>query len=189
MPEYLEKTNYRNPRNIADGPFQYGHDTKVPFWVYLGEKPDLLQCFNNFMGGYRQGKPSWVDPDFYPVADHLGRTFNDKPGAVLLVDVGGGKGHDLGELKAKHPNLPGRLVLQERQEVIDQIENLHSAIEATVHDFFTPQPIQGESSLPVRFSTTDILLSGAKAYYLHSVLHDWDDETCRKILASLTSAR
>lgn len=29
---------------------------------------------------------------------------------------------------------------------------------------------------------------GAKANYLHSVLHDWDDDTCCNILAQLASA-
>lgn len=29
---------------------------------------------------------------------------------------------------------------------------------------------------------------GARAYYMHSVLHDWPDEVCRKILANLTPA-
>lgn len=39
------------------------------------------------------------------------------------------------------------------------------------HDFFTPQPIQG-----------------ARAYYLHSVLHDWSDDDCVKILEALQPA-
>ena len=37
-------------------------------------------------------------------------------------------------------------------------------------------------------SLNPISLQGAKAYYMHSVLHDWDDETCRKILSQLRSA-
>lgn len=29
---------------------------------------------------------------------------------------------------------------------------------------------------------------GARAYFMHSVLHDWPDETCLKILANITAA-
>lgn len=95
------------------------------------------------MAGYRQGKKSWVEPGFYPVDLRLGKEFKTHADAVLLVDVGGGLGHDLKDFKANYPHLPGKLVLQERQEVISQIKELSSGIEASVHDFFTPQPIKG----------------------------------------------
>lgn len=32
------------------------------------------------------------------------------------------------------------------------------------------------------------MLTGAKAYYLHSVLHDWDDDNCIKILRNIRPA-
>ena len=98
------------------------------------------------MAGYRQGKQSWAD--FYPVVDRLGKDLEADvdSNAVLLVDVGGGMGHDLEELKVKHPHLPGRLILQERQEVVSQIAASSSGVEATVHDFFTAQPIKGNIS-------------------------------------------
>ncbi|MCJ1303486.1 hypothetical protein MMC08_006296 [Hypocenomyce scalaris] len=171
MPAYFKKTGYRNPTDISDGPFQYGHKTDAPFWAWLGERPSHLGWFNNYMSGYRQGRPSWMDPGFYPVNDRLIHQSLKAEGAVLIVDVGGGIGHDLEEFKLKHPEAPGRLILQERQEVIDQISQALPGIELRVHDFFTPQPVKG-----------------AKAYYLHSVLHDWDDKTCRQILGQLVPA-
>lgn len=123
------------------------------------------------MSGYRQGKPTWTDANFYPVSENLGRGLKENKDAVLLVDIGGGLGHDLEDFKGKYPQLPGRLILQERPEVIAQITETKQSIEPTVHDFFTPQPVKG-----------------AKAYYLHSVLHDWDDETSIKILKQIVSA-
>ena len=95
------------------------------------------------MAGYLQGKQSWIEPGFYPVDLRLGKDAKNNADAVLLVDVGGGLGHDLKEFKANYPHLPGKLVLQERQEVISQIKEPSSGIEATVHDFFTLQPIKG----------------------------------------------
>lgn len=95
------------------------------------------------MAGYRQGKQSWTEPGFYPVDLRLGKEVKTHADAVLLVDVGGGLGHDLEDFKAKYPNLPGKLVLQERQEVTSQIKQLSPGIEPSVHDFFTAQPIKG----------------------------------------------
>lgn len=129
--------------------------------MYLGEHPDLLQCFNNYMAGYRQGKRHWAEPDFYPVAERLAKGFkadDDKGEAVMVVDVGGGMGHDLEEFKSKHPHVPGRLILQERQEVVSQIQGLSSGIKATVHDFFTEQPVKGKDTVAARF----LLLPGSR---------------------------
>ena len=96
------------------------------------------------MSGYRQGKRSWMDEGFYPLEGRLGLDAEDgDKDVVLLVDVGGGLGHDLEELKLKHPGLQGRLVLQDQPEVIAQISKASNGIELTAHDFFTPQSVKG----------------------------------------------
>lgn len=85
-----------------------------------------------------------MDEGFYPVEERLGHgTQDDDDAAVFLVDVGGGLGHDLEELRDKHPDIQGRLVLQDQAEVIAHISKASDGIELTTHDFFTPQPIQG----------------------------------------------
>ena len=93
------------------------------------------------MSGYRQGKSSWCDEGFYPVVERIGQGINSE--APLLVDVGGGIGHDLLELRTKHPELTGLLVLQDQADVIKQAGDPKNGIEVAVHDFFTPQPIKG----------------------------------------------
>ena len=98
------------------------------------------------MSGYRQGKRSWMDDDFYPVPQRLAsNSKSDKEtDAVLLVDVGGGLGHDLAEFRAKHPGILGRLLLQDKPEVIAQItQETAQGVELTAHDFFTEQPVKG----------------------------------------------
>ena len=35
---------------------------------------------------------------------------------------------------------------------------------------------------------SNAILLGARAYYMHSVLHDWPDNLCHKILANVVSA-
>ena len=170
LPAYLKSISYRTPTSITDGPFQYGHKTDLSYWAWLKANPPYLQVFSNYMGGYRAGRPNWVDPSFYPVAERLSASFNEAISPILLVDIGGGQGHDLEELRAKHPDLPGKLVLQDQPDVIAKVP-AGRRFEAVAHDFFTPQPVHG-----------------AKAYYLHSVLHDWSDEDCVKILKGIVPA-
>lgn len=85
-----------------------------------------------------------MDKGFYPVKERLESGTKEAKNEVFLVDVGGGIGHDLQELKKKHPDLSGRLILQDQPNVIDQIGQSLDGIELTVHDFFTSQPVKGK---------------------------------------------
>ncbi|OTB15543.1 hypothetical protein K445DRAFT_60843 [Daldinia sp. EC12] len=172
LPRYLKSIKYALPTKLTDGPFQAAHKTELPFFAWLDQNPPYLEVFNNYMSAYRAGKPSWVDQGFYPISERLVEGFNSNPEGndVLLVDVGGGLGHDIRELKEKHPSLPGKIILQDRPEVISAVSG-GGIFEAIAHDFFTPQPIKE-----------------ARAYYLHSVLHDWGDDDCVRILDQLRPA-
>ena len=63
--------------------------------------------------------------------------------STLLVDIGGGRGHDLEAFKRANANAEGKLVLQDLPPVIDDIKELHEDIIKVKHDFFTSQPIKG----------------------------------------------
>ncbi|OOF90203.1 hypothetical protein ASPCADRAFT_59926 [Aspergillus carbonarius ITEM 5010] len=170
IPKFLRQTKYRNPTDIHHIPFQLGAHTACTFFEALADNPVLSAQFNNHMSIYHKGRTSWMDPGFYPVDQLQG----DSPigeDDVLLVDVGGGKGHDLNEFRTKWPTMPGRLILQDLPAVLAEATDLHPVIECMAHDFFTEQPIKG-----------------ARAYYLHSILHDWPDEACHRILAPLKTA-
>lgn len=131
---------------MADTPLQLAHSTKQTFFEYLGSHPDHNQQFNNFMGLYATDRPRWLDPGHFPVEKILGEEAKiGDENTVLMVDVGGGKGHDLILFREKYPNLPGRLILQDLPFVISQAGSLPAGLEAMPHDFFTPQPINGES--------------------------------------------
>ena len=128
-----------------------------------------------------------MDPNFYPVEENLVEGTSTEHDAVFIVDVGGGKGHDLQELYRKHPKLPGKSVLQDTKGVIEEAETsgLDPKIVLMEHDFFTKQPVIGEFADTTEFhSLTSI---GARAYYMHSCLHDWPDSKAHNILTSLKS--
>lgn len=93
--EYMKITKYANPSDSEIHPYHFGFDTKMNMFEYMVAKPPLGSQFNNHMSGYRQGRPSWMDTDFYPVKKQLYAGVDSDD--VLLVDIGGGVGHDLAE--------------------------------------------------------------------------------------------
>ena len=137
----------------------------------MQEHPEKLQQFGNFMAGYQAGRPSWMDLDFFPVEENLVKGLSTDDDAVLLVDVGEGMGQDLEEFHRKLPHVRGQLILQDTPETIERTANLDKSIEPIGHDFFTPQPIRGNvrESIKAQREIFDILLTGARAYYMHSV--------------------
>ncbi|KAK6855082.1 O-methyltransferase [Apiospora arundinis] len=170
FPAFFKDTGYKQPTSLTNGPFQAAHETQLPFFDWLVATPPHLSHFDSFMSAYRAGKPDWWD--FYPVEDRLVTGFDPTAtnNDAFLVDVGGGRGHDLVQFAEVHGAHPGRLILQDREPVIAAAEK-SDRFEAQVHDFFTPQP--------VKF---------ARAYALHSILHDWGDEEGVKILENLRPA-
>lgn len=150
LPAYLKKNNYRNPADGSNCAFQLGFNTDLHFFNFLQEKPAHAIEFNNHMTVYHQGRPSWMDPGFYPVTA-LAEGTNIGSDDVLIVDMGGSMGHDLSEFRRKWRDLPGRLVLQDLPAVVEQAKTtkLDPAIELTVHDFFTEQPVKGTIHRPL----------------------------------------
>lgn len=144
LPAYLQQTGYKNPHDVLDGPFQDAHSTKLPFFKWINERPILLKQFNNHMVGRREGVIKWTDHGFYPVEKKLGEDLKHDNDAVLLVDIGGGLGHDLEDFRARYPHLPGRLVLQDLLGVTREVVRINERIEVIAYDFFTPQPIKGK---------------------------------------------
>ena len=138
IPEYLAANGYQNPEDGANGAFQYAFDTKLRMFDWLKQRPKELEDFNIFMSAHRAGRPLWFT--FFPVEKSL---FEDLQSSELLVDVGGGFGHDLFAFRAAYPDHPGRLILQDLPETIEGVSKTDSGVELMSHDFFTPQPIKG----------------------------------------------
>lgn len=119
------------------------------------------------MGGYHQGRPSWMDPGFYPVKESLIEGFDSN--SAMIVDIGGSIGHDLEELHRKHPNIPGRFILQDLPVVIGQIEKIDERIEPMAYDFYTEQPVKGKSKPLVPESHLIRLTESRRSRLLHAL--------------------
>lgn len=105
----------------------------------------------------------------YPFAMELEK-LDIKDGDVAIVDVAGGQGHIMADVRRQNPGLKGRLVVQDLQSVLDAApDGPPEGVEFMGYDIFKPQPI-----------TT------AHVYYLRHVVHDWDDDSATVILNQLT---
>ena len=94
-----------------------------------------------------------------------------RPDQTLIVDIGGGVGHDLAAFRSQFPILAGKLIVHDSPVVVESIQSLPNGLEAMKYDFFAPQPIKG-----------------AKAYYLRTVLYDWPDKQALEILQHIKFA-
>ncbi|KAI0505266.1 S-adenosyl-L-methionine-dependent methyltransferase [Xylaria bambusicola] len=166
LPFYLEKTNFKHVSG-APGPFQDAHGTPDNMYLWLASDPAMMANFNAFMTGQRADRKQWFD--FIDVYDILLKGAD--PSAPLLIDIGGGEGHDLLEFHRRYPNAPGRLILQDLPPVIDSIQDLPSKVECQKYDFFQEQPVKG-----------------ARCYYFRSIFHNWPDADCIKILRNTAAA-
>jgi hypothetical protein len=170
LPEYLRKTHFQNPENAVDGPFQYANNHVGHAFTWLTAHPETFEAFHGYVHTLRTHRPAWTD--MYPIHSRLVDGLKTDGEASALVDIGGGVGQLLQDFRKAVPEYTGRLVLQELDEVIGAARAMgvdaDKRIELQTHDFFTPQPIKG-----------------ARAYFMRSVLHDWPDEQCRKILANI----
>ncbi|KAF2771887.1 putative hydroxyindole O-methyltransferase, partial [Teratosphaeria nubilosa] len=169
-PEYFSRLSQEEPSQVP-GPFQIGLQTDLPFFDYLGTHPPNGSYFNHFMKAYREGNTMWFEPELYPVAERLEQDFDPGANEAFLVDIGGGKGHDISAFAAAQPDHPGKLILQDQASVIAEVPGQTHPFTLQPHDFFTPQPIKH-----------------ARTYFLHSILHDWGDEDCLRILENLVPA-
>ena len=145
MPHFLKETDYRNPTDYSHSPFQYGHRTDLGFWEWLEQTPEKARVFNSGMKSLATITSATGGTGNYPFEEQLGRE-EIKPGDVVIVDVGGGGGQVLEAIKAEHPNLKGRMILQDSPAVIQEAKanGLPSYIEPMAASFFERQPVEGK---------------------------------------------
>ncbi|OLN97812.1 Demethylsterigmatocystin 6-O-methyltransferase 2 [Colletotrichum chlorophyti] len=167
LPYFLKETGYRNPTDRNNCNFHYWQGPDAVFFKYVGTNPRLTSDFNDVMECHsRDNLTPW--PEVYPTEKIIEGAHPDR---VLVVDIGGGKGHDLKKFHKRHPQVPASsLVLQDLPDFLKDVE-ADPAFTIQPYDFFTPQPVRG-----------------ARVYFLHNVLHDWPDPTAIEILKIIAEA-
>ncbi|KAL4869529.1 hypothetical protein BDV12DRAFT_208378 [Aspergillus spectabilis] len=167
-PTFFLKHGYVCPFNPKNGLVQLAFQTEKTTFEHIASRPSLLKDFNLFMGNTMGARKYWVD--WYPVQSRI--LDGAKADTALIVDVGGGKGHDLVAFREKFPDAArsGQLVLEDLAAVTEGLD-LDNAFEKVAYDFFMEQPFKG-----------------ARVYFFHHIFHDWSDEYCLKILEKVVSA-
>ncbi|KAF7192918.1 O-methyltransferase asqD [Pseudocercospora fuligena] len=168
-PQYLEESGFVGPTEPTNGFIQYANRTKLDVFEYMAKvRPDRLRDFHLFMGNTGTG-PYWVD--WFPVQEQLLAGYDGQ--SPLLVDLGGGKGHDILSFANNFPSAPDQLILQDIEPALATISvsDRDPRITYMAQDFFAPNQVVG-----------------ARTYFLHHIFHDWSDKYALKILSHLRHA-
>jgi SAM-dependent methyltransferase len=143
------------PYALRTGKPAFAQRFGLPMFDWLAEHPDRGEEFTAAQAGL-------VTNRLLPLLDH------DWTGVGTVVDVGGGNGTLLAALLQDRPSMTGTVF--DLPEVVEQAGPLLDA--AGVSDRCTLTGGDFFASVP----------SGADAYVLAQILHDWDDDDALRIL-------
>lgn len=147
---------------VTTGEPAYPHRYGRGFWADLEAEPKLRRSFDAQMNWRFRTEATQIATRF-----DWGR-FPD------ILDVGGGNGQLLIEILRAHPGVSGRVL------------DLEPTATAAGEKFAVAGAQDRASAIAGSFF--DPLPTGADAYVLSDILHDWDDEHARKILTECRRA-
>ena len=133
MHQFFREKGYKAPSNDSDGAFQWNFITTQSYFEHIHSDPERSKDFNTFMSGSRSTRSHWTD--WFPVESEIMSDAISGANDILLVDVGGGNGHDLTRFVTKYPSSCGRLILQDLPNLIENLQGLSPDIQAMGHDF------------------------------------------------------
>ncbi|KAI0388871.1 S-adenosyl-L-methionine-dependent methyltransferase [Xylariaceae sp. FL0594] len=168
-PEWFRQRAYQNPTDPMEGLFHAAFHTDMAVfpWFALPENKERWDDANTFFEGDRGSRASWVT--WFPVKEKLLDGRDRDSTAPVLVDVAGGRGHDLMEFLDQFPEEPGPFVLQDQQPVLDSaLGSLPDKVRTQAFDFFKEAPV-----------------GGARIYFMKFILHDYGDGQCLEILRNV----
>jgi hypothetical protein len=149
-------------RTLRSGDNAFERVFGMDVWQWFDGHPDEREMFAQAMMGLTVADAPVV-ARLYPFSE-----------VRTLCDVGGGRGTLLSEVLIRHPHLRGVLVdnpgvLESARELLAR-RGVSNRVDLRPGNFFDSVP------------------SGADAYLLKTVLHDWDDARCLAILRNVRRA-
>ncbi len=141
-------------------------------------------AFGHVHGGhpwdYGKAHPAWNDAFNAAMSSIAGAVHEqiahcyDFSGLRLLVDVGGGQGRLMARILERFPQLQG--IVFDQPHVVDAVAS-HMAERGL-----------SDRCGPVAGSFFESVPAGADCYIMTTILHDWDDESCVRILRNCRAA-
>lgn len=144
--EYMNEAEAKNglPQSLPACKFAFGKT----FWQLLDDEAGRRASFNEYMKAARRGGQVQLWHERYPPAAKLkDEKLRDDSDALLMVDVGGGVGGQVGAFRQQYADLPGRCVLQDLPDTIKNNASPPANVELMAYDFFTPQPLKGKDQI------------------------------------------
>ncbi len=136
----LASAGYQEPHSRDAFGFQLAFETKSSFWEYIAnDDPMRGERFSRAMRAVNLNTLCAI-PEMYPFDQLV-----DEGGVV--VDVGGGLGQVGKSIISHYPNSNLKCIVQDK--FANNTEGfLEAGVQMQRHDFFEPQPVEGEFPLP-----------------------------------------
>lgn len=112
--------------------------TSLTKFEWQKSQPELSSAFGVWMAAQHKSSMSWMDVVDFPAL--IGGMGSEAP---LFVDVGGGIGHQCQALRARYPELTGKVVLQDSGVVLEKAAEMEW-VERMDFDFWGPQVVEGK---------------------------------------------
>jgi hypothetical protein len=150
LSEFFKSNGWKSPQDEHNNPYTFTHRTNgLTMWEHVKLDPVYFADWNAAMNA--QGLATSFAISIFPFHSELSK-LETTEASVLVVDVGGGLGHATMQIKGLIGDVKGKVILQDRPEVLDDIkEDLGAGIEKMGHDFFTPNPVKGKSNSNQKF--------------------------------------
>ncbi|OAQ65233.1 O-methyltransferase [Pochonia chlamydosporia 170] len=158
MPKTLAERQYKAPTKLTGTPFQWAHGEEL--WTWLGSHPDRAL---NMVAAMTSHNPL----DAYPWGTELAK-LDLQDNDVAIVDVAGGQGHIMAEIRRRNPQIKGRFIVQDLPSTLDAVPTPPTGVELMGYDIFTPQSVKG-----------------AYFYHYRHIFHNWSDDDCTTILEQI----
>ena len=137
--------NYITSPNPDLTAWQVGQQTELDLYSWL-ERSKQCGITHQLTAKQFPGTGAWLDVvDFGRAQTRNSESVSD----VAFVDIGGGQGQLCRELVRRYSEIQGRLICQDRQEVICRSPGI-KGVEMMAYDFSNVQPVKGERSGTLR---------------------------------------
>ncbi|KAL3483391.1 O-methyltransferase-domain-containing protein [Aspergillus germanicus] len=175
--ELLTLNSWHSLDSTSNNPYTHAHQTNgKTMFANLSTKPDRLKAFNDGMT-VQAMTAIWMI-DLFPFHQTF-TALDPRPGTVLAVDIGGGRGKAIARIRDLAGDVRGRFILQDQAHVIAGLQRERGTpstsyldgIETMAHDFFTEQPVHG-----------------ALVYLIRRCLHNWPEDRVVEILKNTAAA-
>lgn len=139
IPQYLASHTEEDLVDLRKTIFSWANNAEgKTFYEFMLDNPQVQALFGRAMMTQEAAIPIL---GMYPFAP-----LNSLPadGKAAIVDVGGGRGQALVQILTEAPNLAGRVILQDRQQLLDAVPaETIPGIEKMGIDFWVSQPVKG----------------------------------------------